>query len=83
MFGSGGGQQVAAGLSRRLGASVPLLGEVPMDVRLREGSDAATPLVVSEPTAPAGEALRDVARSLSHRRRGLAGIPLDLAPAAR
>jgi ATP-binding protein involved in chromosome partitioning len=83
VFGSGGGQQVAAGLSRRLGASVPLLGEVPLDVRLREGSDAGLPLVVSEPTAPASEALRAIARSLSHRRRGLAGMPLDLAPAAR
>ena len=83
VFGSGGGQQVAAGLSRRLGASVPLLGEVPLDVRLREGSDAGVPLVVSEPTAPACEALRAIARSLSHRRRGLAGMSLDLAPAAR
>ena len=83
VFGSGGGQQVATGLSRRLGASVPLLGEVPLDIRLREGSDAGLPLVVSEPTAPACEALRSIARSLSHRRRGLAGMPLDLAPAAR
>src|SRR5215203_2188445 len=81
VFGSGGGRQVAAGLSRRLGASVPLLGEVPLDVRLREGSDAGLPLVVSEPTAPACEALRAIARSLSHRRRGLAGMSLDLAPA--
>jgi len=83
VFGSGGGRQVAAGLSRRLGASVPLLGEVPLDVRLREGSDAGLPLVVSEPTAPACEALRAIARSLSHRRRGLAGMSLDLAPAGR
>jgi ATP-binding protein involved in chromosome partitioning len=83
VFGSGGGEQVAAGLSRRLGASVPLLGEVPLDVRLREGSDAGVPLVVSEPTAPACEALRAIARSLSHRRRGLAGMSLDLAPAGR
>src|ERR671910_395357 len=83
VFGSGGGEQVAAGLSRRLGASVPLLGEVPLDVRLREGSDAGVPLVVSEPTAPACEALRAIAQSLSHRRRGLAGMSLDLAPAGR
>jgi ATP-binding protein involved in chromosome partitioning len=83
VFGSGGGAAVAAGLSRRLGASVPLLGEVPLDVRLREGSDAGVPLVVSDPTAPASEALQDIARSLSHRRRGLAGLSLDLTPVAR
>jgi ATP-binding protein involved in chromosome partitioning len=80
VFGSGGGQQVAAGLSRRLGASIPVLGDVPMDVRLREGGDSGIPLVVSDPSAPAAEALREAARSLSHRRRGLAGLPLDLAP---
>ena len=83
VFGSGGGQQVAAGLSRRLGASIPVLGDVPMDVRLREGGDSGIPLVVSDPSAPAAEALREAARSLSHRRRGLAGLPLDLAPVTR
>ncbi len=40
VFGSGGGEAVAAGLSRALGASVPLLGQVPIDVRLREGGDS-------------------------------------------
>ncbi|MGH8823547.1 MAG: Mrp/NBP35 family ATP-binding protein [Jiangellaceae bacterium] len=83
VFGRGGGRQVAAGLARRLGTSVPVLGEVPMDLRLREGSDAGVPLVVSEPSAPAATALREVARSLSHRRRGLAGVSLDLTPATR
>jgi ATP-binding protein involved in chromosome partitioning len=80
VFGSGGGQQVAAGLSRRLGASIPVLGDVPMDLRLREGGDSGVPLVVSDPAAPAAAALREAARALSHRRRGLAGVPLDLAP---
>ena len=83
LFGRGGGQRTAAGLARRLGTPVPVLGEVPMDLRLREGADAGIPLVVSDPSAPAATALRDVARSLSHRRRGLAGRSLDLTPAAR
>jgi ATP-binding protein involved in chromosome partitioning len=83
VFGSGGGKQVAAGLSRRLGASIPVLGDVPMDLRLREGGDSGTPLVVSDPAAPAAEALREAARALSHRRRGLAGLSLDLAPVGR
>jgi ATP-binding protein involved in chromosome partitioning len=83
LFGRGGGQRTAAGLARRLGTPVPVLGEVPMDLQLREGADAGIPLVVSDPSAPAATALRDVARSLSHRRRGLAGRSLDLTPAAR
>jgi len=83
VFGSGGGQQVAAGLARRLGTSVPVLGEIPMDLRLREGGDTGVPLVVSDPSAPAAIAMREVGRSLSHRRRGLAGLSLDLSPATR
>ncbi len=83
VFGSGGGQQVAAGLARRLGTSVPVLGEIPMDLRLREGGDTGVPLVVSDPSAPAAMAMREVGRSLSHRRRGLAGLSLDLSPATR
>lgn len=82
VFGSGGGRNVADGLGRRLGTSVPLLGEVPMDLRLREGGDSGSPLVVADPAAPAAAALREVARSLSHRRRGLAGRSLDLSPVA-
>lgn len=81
LFGSGGGQQVADGLSRRLGAAVPLLGSIPLDPRVRSGGDTGTPLVLDEPDAPASIAMRDAARSLSHRRRGLAGRSLDLAPA--
>jgi ATP-binding protein involved in chromosome partitioning len=82
LFGHGGGRRTADGLGRRLGTSVTVLGEVPMDTNLREGADTGVPLVVSDPSAPAATALREVARSLSHRRRGLAGRSLDLTPAA-
>ncbi|WP_363326445.1 P-loop NTPase [Haloactinopolyspora sp.] len=81
VFGSGGGQRVADGLSRRLGATVPLLGEVPLDVHMREGGDEGKPLTISEPDAPAAVALRDIAHRLSHRQRGLAGMSLGLSPA--
>jgi len=83
IFGSGGGARVAAGLSRILGASVPLLGTVPVDMALREGSDAGMPLVLSEPDAPASVVLREVARGIGHRARGLAGRSLGLTPAGR
>jgi ATP-binding protein involved in chromosome partitioning len=83
IFGSGGGQHVADGRARRLGTAVPLLGEIPLDPRIREGGDAGVPLVVSEPEAPAATALRDIARILSHRKRGLAGMSLNLTPASR
>src|SRR5579863_6801751 len=40
VFGSGGGEAVAAALSRLLGTTVPVLGQVPLDARLREGGDS-------------------------------------------
>ena len=83
IFGSGGGQQVAESLTRSIGADVPLLGQIPLDVRLREGADTGTPVVLSDPTSPAAVALRGVAKGLSTRARGLAGRSLGLTPAGR
>jgi ATP-binding protein involved in chromosome partitioning len=83
VFGSGGGQQVAEGLSRALGVSVPVLGQVPLDVRLRAGGDDGTPLVLTDPDSAASQVLRDVATRLGRRQRGLAGQPLGLTPAGR
>ncbi|MDP9418506.1 MAG: Mrp/NBP35 family ATP-binding protein, partial [Actinomycetota bacterium] len=60
LFGSGGGQAVADGLARAVGARVPVLGQIPLDVRLREGGDAGVPLVLGDPESPAARALRDV-----------------------
>ncbi len=83
IFGAGGGAKVAGVLSRALGSDVPLLGRIPFDVRLREGSDSGLPLVLAEPTAPAAEVLRGIATRLGRRPRGLAGMSLGLTPAAR
>jgi ATP-binding protein involved in chromosome partitioning len=83
LFGSGGGQQVAAALTRLTGADVPLLAQIPMDVRLREGGDSGAPLVLSVPDAPAAQALQSLAARLGGRPRGLAGRSLGLTPASR
>jgi ATP-binding protein involved in chromosome partitioning len=83
VFGSGGGQAVADGLSRSLGAPVPLLGQVPLDTRLREGGDTGRPLVLDDPSAPASQALQQVADQLGRRARGLVGRSLGLTPAGR
>jgi ATP-binding protein involved in chromosome partitioning len=80
LFGSGGGATVAAGLSRLSGAQVPLLGQVPIDVRLREGGDAGVPLVLGDPASPAALALRKIADELGTRSRGLAGRHLGISP---
>lgn len=83
LFGSGGGQVVADSLTRAVGAPVPLLGQVPIDVTLREGGDSGTPVVLSDPDSPAAVVLRGIARQLSRRARGLAGRSLGLSPVSR
>jgi ATP-binding protein involved in chromosome partitioning len=83
LFGSGGGQAVADSLTKSVGSDVPLLGQIPIDTRLREGGDAGVPLVLSAPQSAAGEALRGVADRLTVRARGLAGMSLNISPAGR
>jgi ATP-binding protein involved in chromosome partitioning len=78
VFGSGGGERVAANLSRATGTTVPLLGQVPLDVSLREAGDGGTPVVLADPGSPAAAALRDVALGLARRPRGLAGRSLGV-----
>jgi ATP-binding protein involved in chromosome partitioning len=80
IFGQGGGARVAEGLSRTLGAEVPLLGEVPLDPRLRMGGDNGVPLVLSDPAAPAAVVLTGIAERLRSRSAGLVGRSLGLSP---
>jgi ATP-binding protein involved in chromosome partitioning len=83
IFGSGGGDQVAQTLSQRFGYDVPVLARVPLDERLRSGSDTGDPLVLQDGDSPAAEALRQTASELTRRGRGLAGMQLGLTPAGR
>ena len=83
IFGSGGGQAVADSLTQTIGASVPLLGQIPLDTRLREGGDSGAPVVLSAPTSPAAVALRAVANGLATRARGLSGRSLGISPSGR
>ena len=80
IFGSGGGEAVATALTKLTGTEVPLLGQIPLDVRLREGGDRGEPLVLSDPAAPAAVQLTMMAESLASKGRGLAGRLLSLTP---
>jgi ATP-binding protein involved in chromosome partitioning len=83
VFGTGGGQTVADALSRTLGTAVPLLGQIPLDTRMREGGDNGRPMVLDDPDCPASKVLRQVADQLTARSRGLVGVSLGLSPAGR
>lgn len=78
VFGSGGGEQVAQRLSTLTGATVPLLGSVPLDPALREGGDSGTPIAISAPDSPTGAAVHEIASKLVVRRESLAGKSLGL-----
>jgi ATP-binding protein involved in chromosome partitioning len=80
VFGSGGGEAVAETLTRIVGAPVPLLGQVPIDLRLREAGDDGLPLVLAHPDSPAAQELRKIAEGLAGQSRGLAGRSLGLTP---
>ncbi|QOQ38499.1 Mrp/NBP35 family ATP-binding protein [Trueperella pecoris] len=80
IFGTGGGQAVAAQLSANLGYEVPLLAQVPIEQDLREGGDSGVPFSIQEGASPAQEAIRSVATTLAHRARGLAGRSLGVHP---
>lgn len=80
LFGSGGGTLLAERLSATVGGSVPLLGQIPLDIRLREGGDAGLPLVLAAPETAAAQALTDIAGKLAAKPRGLADMKLGLQP---
>jgi ATP-binding protein involved in chromosome partitioning len=62
VFGSGGGDRLAAQLG------VKLLGRVPLDARLRESADEGVPLVLSDPHSASAEAIVELARTLDATR---------------
>src|ERR1019366_1214316 len=61
IFGSGGG----AKLARELG--IPLLGQVPLDTRLREGGDSGQPVVVSHPNSEVARAFVALADTVNRQ----------------
>jgi len=80
LFGEGGGARVAERLSATLGTTVPLLGQVPLDIVAREAGDAGIPVVLSNPESAAAVELIRIARALATRQRGLAGRSLGVTP---
>jgi len=72
IFGEGGGAKLAGDLG------TTLLGQIPIDERLREGSDSGVPLVIGDPYAPASRELVHVAEQLPPRSRSLIGKRLSI-----
>jgi ATP-binding protein involved in chromosome partitioning len=80
LFGSGGGELVAKHLSELSGTTVPLLGQIPISVPLREGSDSGNPLLGQKTKDPAASAIDQIAQAIAGAGRELAGRKLPLSP---
>jgi len=61
IFGHGGAKDTASMVS------CDFLGEIPLDMSLREGSDAGTPLVASDPDHPISKAYGRIAGAISEK----------------
>ena len=78
LFGAGGGELVASRLAKLSGAEVPVLGQVPISMALREGSDAGSPVVLEHPQDLAAEAILSIAEKFAADQLGLSGRRLKL-----
>jgi len=72
IFGAGGGER----MSKEYG--VPVLGSLPLDIAIREKTDAGQPTVVSQPDSKIADAYRSIARkvaiSIAERQRDMTSM---------
>lgn len=61
IFGSGGGEREAARLQ------VPLLGQIPLEIALRESGDKGTPLTLIHPQTPTAQAFFKLAEAIQQQ----------------
>jgi ATP-binding protein involved in chromosome partitioning len=66
IFGSGGGERMHEQYN------VPMLGSLPLDIRVREQTDAGRPTVIADPDGPIAAIYRDIARKVAVRVAGIA-----------
>jgi ATP-binding protein involved in chromosome partitioning len=61
LFGQGGGQKI----EREFG--VPMLGQVPIEIAVREGGDSGQPIVIAAPGSASARALTEIAGKVAQR----------------
>jgi ATP-binding protein involved in chromosome partitioning len=59
IFGQGGGRKMAEEIG------IPFLGEVPLEIIVRESGDGGTPVVVRDPEAAASKAIHEIAQKIA------------------
>jgi ATP-binding protein involved in chromosome partitioning len=66
IFGRGGGRRLADDMH------APYLGEVPLDIQVREAGDVGSPTALSAPDSAAGRAFREIAERVAEAVEGVA-----------
>ena len=69
LFGEGGGREIEKQFK------IPLLGQIPIGVSVREGGDEGRPVVVSDPDSDAADAFVRTARRTIERLNELSSAP--------
>jgi ATP-binding protein involved in chromosome partitioning len=59
IFGTGGGEQLA------MEGSVPFLGKIPLEAKVREGGDNGKPILVADPKSKAAIAIKSIAEIIA------------------
>ncbi len=72
IFGEGGGKELAASLGTEL------LGEIPIEETLREGSDIGTPIVVLKPESDSAKAIEAIAARIAKHKPSIKGRKLPM-----
>lgn len=72
IFGEGGGKLLADAIGAEL------LGEIPLDNKLRVGADEGKPLVVTEPESPGAAAIIDIAQQIEAKKPSMKGRRLPV-----
>ncbi|MFM6971937.1 MAG: P-loop NTPase [Rhodoluna sp.] len=78
IFGSGGGRLVAERLSKLNQEDVPLLGQIPISVALRQAADDGSPLAGSDSSDAAATAIAQIAKKMIESKLDLAGKKLKV-----
>ncbi len=78
LFGAGGGSQVAQAIAKLANAEIGLLGQIPLDVELRLGSDSGRPVVATHPLSAAALEIGRIATQVIQAGPKLTGKKLPL-----
>lgn len=85
LFGRGGGNHVSKQLSELLGYEVPLLAQIPIDIRMRKACDQGSPIMfenldenIDLKDCEVINELNKVADKLAEKKRGLSGMNLGI-----